>query len=231
MQPGRIMVTITQQGTQVVARTSGPPLREDHTDLLNTRLEQRAPAPPDRSDAAAPFNAADAVIHRAGFIWEMTHHGRSHRLPAGMTDPAEQRQTVARAVEKLRAAGHSYTVEDGLLTDSLPARTDDNDQTLDLGDRLRHLAEAISRAGQTSQVVAALSELTAPGSGLLDSLTEVLYADRRTAHPQPQPTTAQEPRVAAARASSPAARRTSPPLPPAKAVPITPPGARPKPLR
>lgn len=121
----------------------------------------------------AGFNAADPVLHRAGFVSEVTHRGRFHHLPVGMTDPVEQRHTVTRAVDMLRAEGFACAVEADLLDTSLPVRTE---HEVGLGDRLGHLTQEISRAGHTSQVVAALSELTAPIDGVLDRLTEALDA-------------------------------------------------------
>lgn len=140
---------------------------------IDVRLDQlglRSPAPP---VALEPFNAADAVLHRAGFVAEVTHRGRFHHLPFGMTDPVEQRRTVTRAVDMLGAEGFAYAVEADLLDNSFPVPTDNG---MDLGDRLAHLTQSLSRAGHTSQAVAVLSELTAPGDGVLDRLTEALDA-------------------------------------------------------
>lgn len=118
-------------------------------------------------------NAADAVLHRAGFVCEVTYEGRYHHLPTGMTDPVEQRRAVTRAVDALRAEGFACAVEADLVDSSLPVGAH---QEVGLGDRLGHLTQSLSRAGHTSQAVAALSELTAPGDGVLDRLTEALDA-------------------------------------------------------
>jgi hypothetical protein len=140
---------------------------------IDARLDQLGVPSPAPSVAIEPFNAADAVLHRAGFVAEVTHRGRFHHLPVGMTDPVEQRQTVTRAVDMLGAEGYAYAVEADLLDNSPPVSTDNG---ASLGDRLAHLTQALSRAGHTSQAVAVLSELTAPGDGVLDRLTEVLDA-------------------------------------------------------
>ncbi|SHN22932.1 hypothetical protein [Actinacidiphila paucisporea] len=139
-------------------------------DVLLDQLGLPSAAP---SSALEPLNAADAVLHRAGFVSEVTHHGRFHHLPAGMTDPVEQRRAVTRAVDMLGAEGFAYAVEADLLDNSQPVGTH---HEMSLGDQLGHLTQAISRAGHTSQAVAVLSELTAPGDGVLDRLTEALDA-------------------------------------------------------
>ncbi|WP_433888491.1 hypothetical protein [Streptomyces sp. CA-111067] len=142
-------------------------------DAIDTRLDQLGLSLKAPSTTPEPLNAADAVLHRAGFVSEVTHRGRFHHLPAGMTDPVEQRHTVTRAVDMLGAEGFAYAVEADLLDSSLPVRTDSGPS---LGDHLVHLTQSLSRAGHTSQAVAALSELTAPGDGVLDRLTEVIDA-------------------------------------------------------
>jgi hypothetical protein len=235
---------------------------------IDARLDQLGLSSPAPSVAIEPFNAADALLHRAGFVAEVTHRGRFHHLPVGSTDPVEQRQMVTRAVDMLGAEGVACAVEADLLDNSLPVSTDNG---ASLGDRLAQLTQALSRAGHTSQAVAVLSELTAPGDGVLDQLADVLdatadwweglgapadplYADRlrrinqqisvsfmeikqlrnalanrHTAHPQPDPAPAQEPRVAAALAFSPTAQRSRPaPTPACPAATAAPPAARPE---
>lgn len=140
---------------------------------IDARLDQLGLPSPAPSVALEPFNAADAVLHRAGFVAEVTHRGRFHHLPAGMIDPVEQRHTVTRAVDMLGAEGFAYAVEADLLDRSLSVRTDHG---MSLGDRLAHLAQSLSEAGHSSQAVAVLSELTAPGDGVLDRLAEALDA-------------------------------------------------------
>ncbi|WP_435127256.1 hypothetical protein [Actinacidiphila sp. bgisy144] len=178
MQPDQIAVTITRQGTRVTARTSSPPGPEDTTEAPDrehgsARLDQLGLTSPAPSIALEPFNAADAVLHRAGFVAEVTHHGRVHHLPFGMTDPVEQRRAVTRAVDMLGSEGFAYAVEADLLDNSTPVPTDNE---VNLGDRLAHLAHSLSQAGHTSQAVAVLSELTAPGDGVLDQVANILDA-------------------------------------------------------
>jgi hypothetical protein len=91
-----------------------------------------------------------------------------------MTDPVEQRHTVTRAVDMLHAEGFAYACEADLL-DPSPPRVHTGHET-HLGDRLGHLTHSISQAAHTGEVVVVLSELTAPGDGVLDRLTEALAA-------------------------------------------------------
>lgn len=121
----------------------------------------------------AQFNAADAILHRAGFVAEVTHHGRLHHLPAAMTDPAEQRRAVTRAFDALQADGITVSCDPDLLDPDIPVHRDHQQY---LGDQLADLARSIARADHSSQVVSALSELTAPDDGVLDRITEVLNA-------------------------------------------------------
>jgi hypothetical protein len=88
-----------------------------------------------------------------------------------MTDVVEQRQMVTRAVDMLQAEGFDVSCDPGLLDPSLPPS---GDQGLSLGDRLSHLTQSIRSAAHTGEVVAALSELTAPGDGVLQRLVESL---------------------------------------------------------
>jgi hypothetical protein len=140
---------------------------------IDARLDQLGLPSTAPSVALEPFNAADTVLHRAGFVSEVTHRGRVHYLPVGMTDSGEQRRAVTGAVTALKAEGFVHAVEADLLDNSLPVSTDSG---ASLGDRLTHLTQSLSRAGHTSQAVAALSELTAPGDGVLDRLAEALNA-------------------------------------------------------
>lgn len=118
-------------------------------------------------------NAADSVLHRAGLVPVVRYRDRFHRLPAAMTDPAEQRQAVTRAVDMLRANGFTYACEADLLEPSVPVR---RDHPRPLGDRIAEVIRSISQADHTSEAVAALSELTTPGDGVLDRVLEALEA-------------------------------------------------------
>ncbi|MFJ2649474.1 hypothetical protein ACIO1C_22455 [Streptomyces sp. NPDC087420] len=138
---------------------------------IDARLDQLGLPPRAWSGPLEPLNAADGVLHRAGFVSEVTHRGRFHHLPAGMTDPVEQRHAVTTAVDILQVEGFSFSCEADLLDPSLPVRSD---HQVRLGDGLSSLTRSIAQAGHTSEAVAALSELTAPGDGVLDRLTEAL---------------------------------------------------------
>jgi hypothetical protein len=120
----------------------------------------------------ALVNVADSILHRAGFVAEVTSRGRLHYLPAAM-DPVEQHRAVACAVESLQAEGVIVSCERALLGSSVPVR---GERPLPLGDQLADLARSIARADRPAQAVASLSELTAPQDGVLDRLTEVLDA-------------------------------------------------------
>lgn len=117
--------------------------------------------------------AADSVLHRAGFIRVVLYGDRFHRLPAAMTDPAEQRLAVTRAVDMLRAEGFVPGCDADLLDPGLPVR---RDHPTPPGERIAQLTQSISQAGHTSEAVTALSELTAPGDGVLDRVIEALEA-------------------------------------------------------
>ncbi|MEV4864618.1 hypothetical protein MRBLMF1_006019 [Streptomyces ossamyceticus] len=99
----------------------------------------------------------------------MLFRERFHRLPSAMTDPVEQRQMVTRAVDMLQAEGFDVSCDPGLLDPSLPSP---GNQGLSLGDRLGLLPQSIQSAAHTGEVVAALSELTAPGDGVLQRVVE-----------------------------------------------------------
>ncbi|MEU6172718.1 hypothetical protein ABZ832_12380 [Streptantibioticus parmotrematis] len=115
--------------------------------------------------------AADALLHRAGFVPVVLFRERYHRLPSGMTDPVEQRQTVTRAFDTLQAEGFDVSCDPDLLDPSLPYV---GAQEMSLGDRLGHLARSIHASTHTTEAVAALSELTAPEDGVLQRVVEIL---------------------------------------------------------
>ncbi|WP_433892582.1 hypothetical protein [Streptomyces sp. CA-111067] len=138
---------------------------------IDTFLDQLGLEPRGPMAAFARFNAADAILHRAGFVSEVTHYGRFHRLPATMTDPAEQRRAVTRAFDALQAGGITVSCDPDLLDPNVPILHDHEQY---LGDQLADLARSIARADHTTQVVSALSELTAPDDGVLDRITEFL---------------------------------------------------------
>lgn len=210
---------------------------------IDARLDQLGLPPRPEPRRPAQESAADAVLHRAGFVPVVLFRERFHRLPSAMTDLVEQRQMVTRAFDMLQAEGFDVSCDP---------------------DRLGHLTQSIQSAAHTSQVVAALSELTAPGDGVLQRVVESLnttadwweglgepadphyanrlryitkkldsyaleirsmrgeLADRHTNHPdkvqarvgQVAPEEPAAPRVAAALAVSPTAQRTTPAAPP-----------------
>ncbi|MFF4785776.1 hypothetical protein ACFY3E_31225 [Streptomyces griseorubiginosus] len=140
-------------------------------DAIDTRLDQLCL--PTRPEPRRPAQESDtdAVLHRAGFVPVVLFRERFHRLPSAMTDPVEQRQMVTRAVDMLQAEGFDVSCDPSLLDPSLPPP---GHQGLSLGDRLGHLTQSIRSASHTGEVVAALSELTAPGDGVLQRVVESL---------------------------------------------------------
>lgn len=138
---------------------------------IDAHLDQLGLPPRSEPLRSGQQNAADAILHRAGFIPVVRSREHFHRLPAAMTDPVEQRQAVTRAVGMLQARGFDISCGPALIDHNLPIR---DDYELSLGDRLGHLARSIRTACHTREVVAELSELTAPGNGVLDRIAEAL---------------------------------------------------------
>ncbi|MFD7130571.1 hypothetical protein [Streptomyces sp. NPDC059894] len=117
-------------------------------------------------------HAAGAVLHRAGFVPAVAFGGKHHyRLPSAMTDPAKQRLAVTRAFDMLQAEGFHLAGDPALLDPSLPLT---RGHEMSLGDRLGHLAQSVQAATHPSEAVASLSELTAPGDGVLQRIVEIL---------------------------------------------------------
>jgi hypothetical protein len=140
-------------------------------DAIGTRLDQLGIPPRPGPQRPARKSAADAVLHRAGFVPVVLFRERFHRLPSAMTDLVEQRQMVTRAFDMLQAEGFDVSCDPDLLDPSL---SPPGAQGLSLGDRLGHLTQSIQSAAHTGEVVAALSELTAPGDGVLQRVVESL---------------------------------------------------------
>jgi hypothetical protein len=138
---------------------------------IDARLDQLGLPSRPEPRRLAQESAADAVLHRAGFVPVVVFHERFHRLPSAMTDLAEQRQMVTRAFDMLQAEGIDVSCDPDLLDPSLPYP---GDHEMSLGDRLGHLTRSIQAAAHTSEAVAALSELTAPGDGVLQRVVESL---------------------------------------------------------
>lgn len=138
-------VTISREGTRVTARIDGPSSQEDW---------------------------AASALHRAGFVPVELYRERFHRLPTGMTDAAEQRRTVTSALDLLHAEGFVFACDAELIDQNQPVS---GRRKMGLGDRIGYLGESIATAGHTRDAVAALSELTAPGDGVLQRVSEVLH--------------------------------------------------------
>ncbi|MFD4786614.1 hypothetical protein ACFWN1_05930 [Streptomyces sp. NPDC058459] len=138
---------------------------------IDARLDQLGLPPRSKSQRPAQESAADAVLHRAGLVPVVLFRERFHRLPSAMTDLVEQRQMVTRAVDMLHAEGFDVSCDPDLLD---PSRPPPGDHRLSLADRLGHLTQSIQSAAHTSEAVAALSELTAPGDGVLQRVVESL---------------------------------------------------------
>ncbi|MFG2381170.1 hypothetical protein [Streptomyces avermitilis] len=138
---------------------------------IDTRLDQLGLPPRPEPRRLAQKSAADAVLHRAGFVPVVLFRERFHRLPSAMTDLVEQRRMVTRAFGMLQAEGFDVSCDPDLLDPSLPPP---GDHGLSLGDRLSHLTQSIQSAAHRSEVVAALSELTAPGDDVLQRVVESL---------------------------------------------------------
>ncbi|MYX00756.1 hypothetical protein GTY72_14135 [Streptomyces sp. SID8378] len=88
-----------------------------------------------------------------------------------MTDLDEERLVVTRAFDMLRADGFDVSCHPDLLEHSMPPPWIPEKS---LGDRLGYLAKGIEASTHTRDVVANLSEVTAPGDGVLQRVVEVL---------------------------------------------------------
>jgi hypothetical protein len=138
---------------------------------LDTHLDQLG-FPPRTTPALTTSYDADSVLHRAGFIPVVPARGEPyHRLPYAMTSPAEQRAVLTATVDALRADGFDVTCDPALTDPGVPPR---NDYEVSLGDRIGHLADTITTATHSREVTTALSELTAPGDGVLTRTGEIL---------------------------------------------------------
>ncbi|WP_246234723.1 hypothetical protein [Streptomyces boluensis] len=139
---------------------------------VDARLDRLGVAPRQEQEVSAEEHAASTVLHRAGLVPAVAFGGEHYyRLPSAMTDPAEQRLVVTRACDMLRAEGFNVACDPALVDPSLrPARSHE----MSLGDRLGYLAQSIQTATHTSEAVASLSELTAPGDGVLQGVIEIL---------------------------------------------------------
>ncbi|MGW3179554.1 hypothetical protein ACWDD9_09850 [Kitasatospora sp. NPDC001119] len=123
---------------------------------------------PSRQQVQAVREGAESALHRAGFIPVVRIHETHHRLPAAMVDPGERRVTVTRAVDFLRSADYGFTCPADLIDHSLPP-------ALPPARSLAQVSKTIAEAGHTRDAVEALSELTAPGDGVLDQVVGALH--------------------------------------------------------
>ncbi|MGW3073947.1 hypothetical protein [Kitasatospora sp. NPDC001132] len=126
----------------------------------------RLGAPP-RQQTQAVRVSAESVLHRAGFVPVVRVHETYHRLPVATVDPAEHRAAVTQAIDHLQANGYAVACPAELLDTTLPP-------ALPPTRSLAQVSEAIAGAGHTREVVDALSELTAPGDGVLDQVVGAL---------------------------------------------------------
>ncbi|MGW9421742.1 hypothetical protein ACWGSU_10225 [Streptomyces koyangensis] len=140
---------------------------------IDERLDDLGVAPLSFEERTPAERAAGAVLYRAGFIQELDALGGGHfyRSPAAMSDPGVQRQLVTRAVNSLRSEGF-HPLGDPALLGSGPSRS----QELSPGNPLGALTRSVRAAADTGEPVARLSELTAPGDGVLHQVIEVLDA-------------------------------------------------------
>ncbi|MYZ34209.1 MULTISPECIES: hypothetical protein [unclassified Streptomyces] len=116
---------------------------------------------------------AASVLHRAGFVPVARLSDRFHRLPTAMTDPDEQRRTVTRAVDMLHDKGFEFSSDAELIDPGQPYTAGPQ---MSPGDQVDHLTRAISAASHTREAAAGLSELTAPGNGVLQQVIRALHA-------------------------------------------------------
>ncbi|MFJ4184219.1 hypothetical protein [Kitasatospora sp. NPDC089509] len=81
---------------------------------LDGHLDRRGvPAEQDVQDRR---NRAESLLHRAGFVAVTTDQQTHHRLASSMTDPAERRAAVTRAIDYLQAEGFAYDCQAGLVS-------------------------------------------------------------------------------------------------------------------
>ncbi|MGV9428011.1 hypothetical protein ACWDO7_27450 [Streptomyces sp. NPDC003656] len=136
------------------------------------RLDRLGVPLPQEQERSAEERAAGTVLYRVGFVPAVEFVGAHYyRLPSAMTDPAEQRRLVTRAADLLQAEGFRLASDPALVDRTLPPALS---HETSLGDRLEHLAQSVQAATHTSEAVAPLSELAAPGDGVLQRVVEIL---------------------------------------------------------
>ncbi|MCX5230474.1 hypothetical protein ACIO8G_04165 [Streptomyces sp. NPDC087219] len=88
---------------------------------VDARLDQLGVPPRPGQHRSSRDRAADEALRRAGFISAISFDGeRYHRLPAAMTEPAEQRRAVTRAFTALQADGFNVLCDSALLRPGTP---------------------------------------------------------------------------------------------------------------
>jgi hypothetical protein len=128
-----------------------------------------------RQDTRPVLNesAVASILHRAGFVAVQDGPERYLRLPLGMTDEAEQRRAVSRALGELRFEGFEVVCPPALVDERAPSGVGFDPDLRHLAGRL---ATAVTEAQHSRDLVAALSEITAPQDGLLHQSAATLRA-------------------------------------------------------
>ncbi len=142
---------------------------------VDAHLDRLGVPPRAEQERSAQEQAAATMLYRAGFVPDTTPGGAPcFRLPSGMTDLAEQRLVVTRALDVVEAEGFSVACDPRLIDPTVPYTVSTPHP---LGEPLfDHLTHAIQGAIHTRDVVGAFDELTAPGDGVLHRLVDVLDA-------------------------------------------------------
>ncbi|MGW8697634.1 hypothetical protein ACWGOK_12025 [Streptomyces eurythermus] len=112
---------------------------------------------------------AHSILQRAGFEPVHRLHETYHRAPTGL--PRDEETGLAtEAAARLRAAGYHVDCDADFDTSRRPILL------LTLGESVADLAERLRQATTTDEAAGILTELTAPGDGILDAVGQVLTA-------------------------------------------------------
>ncbi|MFG2232716.1 hypothetical protein ACGFNX_22365 [Streptomyces sp. NPDC048723] len=112
---------------------------------------------------------AESLLQRSGFIPVHRGHDRYHRLPRGL-EQQEQVRRARRAVALLKAVGYAPQHDPDFASDVRAVHD------LTLGAQVAGLAEHIRVAEHSEWAAAAVTELVAPGDGILPAVAEVLHS-------------------------------------------------------
>lgn len=112
---------------------------------------------------------AHSILERTDWVPVVRVHEHYHRLPTGLNG-AEETRLAIRTVARLRTVGYHVDCDGDFDTDLREPHH------LPLGAQVAHLAERIRAATTTGEVAEVLTELTAPGDGILAAIDEVLEA-------------------------------------------------------